>query len=103
MTEPELLLLDEPAAGLDLGSREALVARIADLAADRAVPAIALVTHHVEEIPAGFGHALVVADGRVAAAGPIGSTLTGPILSHAYGLRLRVETADGRFWARSVG
>jgi iron complex transport system ATP-binding protein len=103
MAEPELLLLDEPAAGLDLGAREALVARIADLAADPALPAIALVTHHVEEIPAGFGHALVVADGRVAAAGPIGSTLTGPVLSHAYGLRLRVETADGRFWARSVG
>ena len=68
MTKPDLLLLDEPAAGLDLGAREALVRRLTDLAADGSIPAIVLVTHHVEEIPAGFGHALVLA-GR-SSAGP---------------------------------
>ena len=101
MTDPELVLLDEPAAGLDLGAREALVGRIEDLAADPALAAIALVTHHVEEIPAGFSHALVLAEGRVLAAGPIGTTLTDDVLSRAYGLGIRIDTADGRYWARA--
>ena len=69
MTDPELLLLDEPAAGLDLGGREELVARLADLAADADSPAIVLVTHHVEEIPQGFSHALILSEGRVVDAG----------------------------------
>jgi iron complex transport system ATP-binding protein len=103
MTDPELVLLDEPAAGLDLGAREALVARIGTLAGDSSLGAIALVTHHIEEIPAGFSHALVLADGRLIAAGPIDSALSGPVLSRAYGLDLRVESDDGRFWARALG
>jgi iron complex transport system ATP-binding protein len=69
MTDPELLLLDEPAAGLDLGGREELVARLADLAADPDAPAIVLVTHHVEEIPLGFSHCLLLAEGRAVAPG----------------------------------
>ena len=101
MTDLELVLLDEPAAGLDLGAREALVGRIEGLAADPALAAIALVTHHVEEIPAGFSHALVLAEGRVLAAGPIGTTLTDDVLSRAYGLGIRIDTADGRYWARA--
>ena len=64
MTDPELLLLDEPAAGLDLGGREELVARLADLAADPDSPALVLVTHHVEEIPLGFSHCLILSEGR---------------------------------------
>ncbi len=102
MTDPEVVLLDEPAAGLDLAAREALVERLEHLAADPTLGAIALVTHHVEEIPARFSQALVLADGRVAAAGAIGATLTGETLSRAYGLRLRVDAADGRYWARAV-
>jgi iron complex transport system ATP-binding protein len=102
MTEPDLILLDEPAAGLDLGAREALVGRIEALAADPSLAAVALVTHHVEEIPARFSHALVLADGRVVAAGPIDTTLTGEVLSRAYRLPIRVDSADGRYWARSL-
>ena len=70
MADPELLLLDEPAAGLDLGGREDLVRRLAALAADPYAPAIVLVTHHVEEIPPGFTHVLLLRGGRVVAAGP---------------------------------
>jgi iron complex transport system ATP-binding protein len=101
MTAPDLLLLDEPAAGLDLGAREALMRSLTALAADPALPAIVLVTHHVEEIPTGFGHALLLADGRARAAGPIGEVLTSDSLTAAYGLSLAVEERAGRFraWA----
>jgi iron complex transport system ATP-binding protein len=102
MTEPELLLLDEPAAGLDLGAREALVGRLSGLAAGSASTAIVLVTHHLEEIPAGFDHALVLAGGRLVAAGPLRRALTGPILSKAFGLPLVVRHAAGRVTARAT-
>ena len=72
------------------------------LAADPGLGAIALVTHHVEEIPVGFGHAIVLAGGRVVAAGPIDATLTGPILSSAFGLSLTVERHEGRYTARAT-
>jgi iron complex transport system ATP-binding protein len=101
MSEPSLLLLDEPAAGLDLGAREALVDRLTDLASAESPAATVLVTHHVEEIPAGFGHALLLAQGRVQAAGPIGDVLTSDLLSGAYGLPLTVDGRDGRFTARA--
>jgi iron complex transport system ATP-binding protein len=101
MTEPELLLLDEPAAGLDLGARETLVGRLEGLAAQSGPKAIVLVTHHLEEIPAGFGHVLVLAEGRLVAAGPLHEVLTGPILSNAYGLPLVVRHAAGRVTARA--
>jgi len=101
MTEPELILLDEPAAGLDLGAREDLAARLTDLAAGD-VPAIILVSHHLEEVPVGFDQALVLVGGRVQAAGPIGAVLTGPILSAAFGLPLAVDQRTGRFSARAV-
>ena len=74
MTDPELLLLDEPAAGLDLGGREDLVRRLAELAGDPQAPALVLVTHHVEEIPPGFSHALLLRQGQVVAQGPVHST-----------------------------
>lgn len=102
MTDPELLLLDEPAAGLDLGAREDLVTRLAAIAGDRWAPALVLVTHHVEEIPAGFTHVLLLREGRVVAAGPIGEVLTGRGLSQTFGTRLRAGQVRGRYWARSA-
>src|SRR5207237_3526718 len=71
MTDPEVLLLDEPAAGLDLGAREALLRTLTRLAEDTQAPALVLVSHHVEEVPAGFTHALLLRSGEVVAAGPI--------------------------------
>lgn len=100
MTDPELLLLDEPAAGLDLGGREELVTRLADLAADPDAPALVLVTHHVEEIPPGFSHCLILAEGRAVAAGLLSDTLTAENLSAAFGLSMVVDNVDGRYFAR---
>ncbi len=102
MTDPELLLLDEPAAGLDLGGREELVARLADLAADPDAPALVLVTHHVEEIPPGFSHCLILSEGGVVAAGLLPDTLTPENLSAAFGQSIAVDSADGRYFARRV-
>ena len=103
MADPELLLLDEPAAGLDLGGREDLVRRLADLAADEDAPATVLVTHHVEEIPPGFTHVLLLRAGRIVAAGPIGTTLTAAALSETFGLPLQLDARGGRHAARLVG
>ncbi|BBY56915.1 iron ABC transporter ATP-binding protein [Mycolicibacterium sarraceniae] len=102
MTDPELLLLDEPAAGLDLGGREELVARLADLAADPDAPALVLVTHHVEEIPPGFSHALILSEGQVVAAGLLDDTLTAENLSAAFGQSIALDNIDGRYFARRV-
>jgi iron complex transport system ATP-binding protein len=99
--DPELLLLDEPFAGLDLGGRELLVAALRELAADPAAPPIALVTHHVEDVPPGFTHGLLLRDGGVAAAGPIDEVLTGPALSGAFGIDVVVERRDGRYTSRA--
>jgi iron complex transport system ATP-binding protein len=103
MTDPELLLLDEPAAGLDLGARERLVLTLDDLAADPYAPTTVLVTHHVEEIPPGVTHALLLREGRVVGAGPVEDTLTGPLLSDCFGMSLQVERRDGRWTARADG
>ena len=104
MSDPELLLLDEPAAGLDLGGREDLVRRLGRLARDPIAPAMVMVTHHVEEIPPGFTHALLLADGEVAAAGPIAEIITGERLSEVFGIDLLVSTSEnGRYAARAAG
>ena len=99
MAEPALVILDEPAAGLDLGARERLVARLHDLAVDPATAPMVFVTHHVEEIPPGATSLLLLRDGRVVAAGELGSTLTGEALSAAFGLPLRVRHRRGRWTA----
>ncbi|HET6918735.1 MAG TPA: ABC transporter ATP-binding protein [Jiangellaceae bacterium] len=101
MTDPELLLLDEPAAGLDLGGREALVAALGDIAVDPSSPATVLVTHHVEEIPTGFTHALLLRAGRVVASGPVAETITDEALSACFGLTLTVSRNGGRWTARA--
>jgi iron complex transport system ATP-binding protein len=102
MTHPEVLLLDEAMTGLDLGARERLVASLADLAADPESPAAVLVTHHVEEIPPGFGHVAMMAGGRVMAKGPIESVLTGASLTECYEENLRVDRVGDRYTARLV-
>jgi iron complex transport system ATP-binding protein len=99
MTDPELLLLDEPAAGLDLGGREDLVGRLAALAADAEAPASVLVTHHVEEIPVGYSHGLLLREGGVVAAGLLDDVLTDENLSATFGLPLSVQKRRGRYTA----
>jgi iron complex transport system ATP-binding protein len=100
MTDPELLLLDEPAAGLDLGGREDLVSTLSVLALDEASPATVLVSHHVEEIPPGFTHALLLRKGAVVAAGPLEEVLTEEVLSATFGMPLRVSHEEDRWSAR---
>src|SRR6188768_905317 len=100
MADPELLLLDEPAAGLDLGGREELLSALTELASDRRSPAIVLVTHHVEEIPVGFTHVLLLRGGEVVAAGPIGDTLTADNLSRTYSMAVELTEEGRRFSAR---
>jgi len=100
MTDPEMLLLDEPAAGLDLGGREDLVSRLTALAMDPDAPATVLVTHHVEEIPPGFTHAMLLRDGRVVAQGLLDDVLTREHLSDTFGQPLLLERSGGRFFAR---
>jgi iron complex transport system ATP-binding protein len=102
MTDPELLLLDEPAASLDLGAREELLQLLGGYAQAAQAPAIVMVTHHVEEIPVGFTHALLLSNGRVTAQGAIGEVLTAANLSLTFGLELELSQADGRFNARAV-
>lgn len=102
MTEPSLLLLDEPAAGLDVGGRERLVGRLAALAADAAAPPIVMITHHVEEIPPGFTHLLLLREGRITASGPLASTLADDTLSRTFGLDLALSGGDGRWSVRGA-
>jgi iron complex transport system ATP-binding protein len=102
MTDPELLLLDEPAAGLDLGGREDLLRRLGELAGDPDAPAMVLVTHHVEEIPLGFTHALLMREGTIVAQGLLADTLTAENLSKTFGLPLTLTIAEGRYAARAA-
>ena len=102
MTDPEVMLLDEPTAGLDLGGREDLLARLTELAEDPDAPAMVLVTHHVEEIPPGFTHAMLLREGSVVAAGLLRETMTADNLSKTFGLPLAVERTGGRYTARAA-
>lgn len=102
MTDPELLLLDEPTASLDLGAREGLLQLLSAYAKAPSTPAMVMVTHHVEEIPIGFTHVLLLRDGASVAQGPLAETLTEENLSATFGLPIRLSHADGRFTARAV-
>lgn len=101
MADPELLLLDEPASSLDLGGREDLLKRIEIFAKDPLAPATVIVTHHIEEIPSGTTHALLLKDGTVVKQGVIDTVITDENLSHAYGLPISVQSEGGRFFARA--
>lgn len=101
MSDPELLLLDEPAAGLDLGGREDLLARLSVLAEDPAAPATVLVTHHVEEIPPLFSHVMLLREGRMVASGPVAEALTADALSETFGMTLELQNMHGRYFAHA--
>lgn len=101
MTDPEVLLLDEPAAGLDLGGREALLRTLSRLAADDRAPALVLVSHHVEEVPAGFTHVLMLRDGEIVACGPLSEVMRSANLSACFGLPLRMYRHGERYTARA--
>ncbi len=102
MTDPELLLLDEPAAGMDLGGREDLIRRLARFAADPAAPASVLVTHHVEELPPGISHVMLLREGSVVASGLARHVLTDANLTTSFGLPIHVWRRSGRWFARAV-
>ena len=102
MPDPEILLLDEPAAGLDLGGREDLLRRLSTLASNPKAPMMVLVTHHVEEVPDGFTHAMLLRRGSVLVAGPVEEVFTAKNLSRAFGVPLQIERHERRWraWAR---
>ncbi|HXZ61730.1 MAG TPA: ABC transporter ATP-binding protein [Acidimicrobiales bacterium] len=102
MSDPELVLLDEPFAGLDLGARERLLVRLADLATDPGSPPMVLVTHHCEEIPPGFTHAGLVRRGRLVAAGALRDVVTSARVSACFDVPVAVGCTDGRWWSRAV-
>jgi iron complex transport system ATP-binding protein len=102
MSDPELLLLDEPGAGLDLAGREELVGMLAAFAQDPMSPTLVLVTHHLEEIPPGITHALLLGQGQPVAAGPIQATLSGENISRSFGMNIAVTAIEGR-WMATAG
>ena len=97
--DPTVVLLDEPSARLDLGGREDLVRTLGDLATDPASPALVLVTHHLEEIPPGITHALLLGQGQMVAAGPLDQTLTNQLLSRTFGMNFDVRRIGERWSA----
>jgi iron complex transport system ATP-binding protein len=101
MADPELLLLDEPAAGLDVGGREDLLHRFAQFSNDPSSPASVLVTHHIEEIPIGTTHAILLKDGKIAVSGPVDSVITTEHVSAVFGLPIQVTHESSRFFARA--
>ena len=101
MIDPELLLLDEPTAGLDLGGREDLLSRFAAFASDTSSPVTVTVTHHIEEIPAGTTHALLLKDGKILSNGPIDQVVTSQKISELFGIQINVSAMNGRFFARA--
>ena len=101
MIDPELLLLDEPTAGLDLGGREDLLSRFAAFASDTSSPVTVTVTHHIEEIPAGTTHALLLKDGKILSNGPIDQVVTSQKISELFGIQINVSAINGRFFARA--
>ena len=101
MPNPELLLLDEPAAGMDIGARESMLLQLAIIALDPLSPATVMVTHHLEEIPIGTTHAIILKDGAVMSAGPIEDVINSVTVSLAFGMNIKVVHEEGRWSART--
>ncbi|MEY3148828.1 MAG: hypothetical protein RL029_102 [Actinomycetota bacterium] len=99
MADPEVLLLDEPAAGLDLGGREDILSRITAYTSEESAPVTIIVTHHIEEIPAGSTHALLLKEGRAAYSGPISEVLTADNLREVFGVNLKLHFDGNRYFA----
>lgn len=99
MIDPEILLLDEPTAGLDLGGREDLLNRFANFAMDQRSPVTLMVTHHIEEIPVGTTHALLIRDGKIAVSGPVDQVITSQHIGEVFDLAVQVNTSNGRYFA----
>ena len=99
MADPEVLLLDEPAAGLDLGGREDILSRITAYTSDASAPVTVIVTHHIEEIPAGTTHALLLKEGKAAFSGPISEVLTAENLREVFGVDLKLHFDGNRYFA----
>jgi iron complex transport system ATP-binding protein len=102
MSDPDLLLLDEPFAGLDLGARERLLVQLSGLAADPGNPPIVLVTHHCEEIPLGFTHGGLVCRGALLASGRLPEVVTSALVSECFSVPVTVGCTDGRWWSRAT-
>ena len=102
MIDPEILLLDEPTAGLDLGGREDLLSRFASFALDHRSPLTVVVTHHIEEIPVGTTHALLMKDGLIAVSGPVDQVVTSSNVNQVFGINMEVTNSNGRFYARAL-
>lgn len=102
MADPEVLLLDEPAAGLDLGGREDILQRITTYTSDEKAPATIIVTHHIEEIPAGTSHALLLRDGKIHTAGPINEVLTDDAIADVFGVRVALSFNGRRYFASAL-
>ncbi len=102
MADPEILLLDEPVAGVDLQARELLLSALDELSSDPKSPQIVMVTHHLEEIPASFNRAALMKEGKIMASGDIDQVLTSENLSEAFSLPLKCGRGDdGRWWAHA--
>lgn len=101
MSDPELLLLDEPTAGLDMGGREDLLSRFAAFATDSRAPVTVTVTHHIEEIPVATTHAILLKDGKIAVSGPIEKVVTSEHVSNVFGIAMEVSLSNGRYYARA--
>ncbi len=102
MSDPEMILLDEPFAGLDFGARERLLMQLAALAADPTSPPLVLVTHHCEEIPPGFTHAGLVSEGRLMATGALDEVITSENVSACFAIPVTVGCTEGRWWGRAL-
>ena len=102
MADPEVLLLDEPAAGLDLGGREDILARITNYTSDENAPVTIIVTHHIEEIPAGTTHALLLKGGEIAYAGPIQEVLNSATIENVFGVKVNLTFDGARYFASAA-